>query len=62
MQGTKFLATFLLLTVTAGLFTGCFDNRYNAVLYDNAAEWINEDFINANSVWGKTILKRAHLL
>lgn len=46
----------LLLIMSLGLFTGCFNNKYNAVLYDDqfgsVKEWINEDFLVENRVNG----------
>lgn len=32
--------------------SGCKTNQYNAELYDNAVEWINEDFIKNNYTSG----------
>ncbi len=40
-------AFFILLACACVLFAGC-TVKYNAVLYDNAKEWIREDFRNGN--------------
>lgn len=32
------------------LLIGCSNNRYNAVLYSNATEWIDKTFLNDNKV------------
>ncbi len=56
MRTAKFVATVLVLIMSIGLFTGCFNNKYNAVLYDDqfasVKKWINEDFLVENRVNG----------
>ena len=32
------------------LLSGCNDNKYNAVIYNNATEWISEEFLKENRV------------
>lgn len=51
----KFLgicATTALCLVMAAGFAACGKNQYHAVLYDNAEEWINEEYVNAHRTRG----------
>ena len=56
MRITKIMAFVLLLIMTMSFFTGCFVNKYNAVLYDDKSgtvkEWIDEQFLVKNRVNG----------
>lgn len=52
MTKTKFLSLILVLLSIFSLLTGCSNNnnKYNAVLYSNTTEWIDETFLNDNRV------------
>lgn len=50
MTKSKFLSLGLVLIIIFGLLTGCLNNKYNAVLYSNANEWIDETFLKNNRV------------
>lgn len=51
MTKAKFLSLILALLTIFSLFMGCSNNnKYNAVLYSNATEWIDETFLNDNRV------------
>lgn len=51
MTKAKFLSLILVLLTIFSLFAGCSNNnKYNAVLYSNANEWIDETFLNDNRV------------
>lgn len=56
MRITKIMAFVLLLIMTMSFFTGCFVNKYNAVLYDDqlssVKKWINNEFLINNRVYG----------
>ena len=51
-MGRKLLTLGVFLVMALGLFAGCGNNKYNAVLYDNAAEWIHEEFLQENLTKG----------
>ena len=48
MNKSKFAMLSLLLFMFLGICTGCSSNKYNAVLYDSANEWIDGDFAKEN--------------
>lgn len=51
MTKVKFLSLCLALIMILSLFVGCSNNnKYNAVLYSDATEWINETFLKDNRV------------
>lgn len=51
MTKAKFLSLILVLLTFLSLFAGCSNNnRYSAVLYSNATEWIDKTFLNNNKV------------
>lgn len=51
MTKAKFISLILVLLSVFSLFAGCSNNnKYNAVLYSNANEWIDETFLNDNRV------------
>lgn len=51
MTKAKFLSLILVLLTILSLFAGCSsNNKYNAVLYSNTTEWIDETFLNDNRV------------
>ena len=49
MAKSKFISLGLVLIMIFSLLTGCSTNKYNAVLYSNANEWIDETFLKDNS-------------
>ena len=44
MIKAKFLSLILVLLTIFSLLIGCSSNRYDAVLYSNATEWIDKKF------------------
>ena len=50
MAKSKFISLGLVLIMIFSLLTGCSTNKYNAVLYSNANEWIDETFLKDNRV------------
>ena len=50
MKKTKILSLGLMLITIITLLTGCFNNKYNANLYSNATEWVDETFLKDNRV------------
>ncbi|MCL2061220.1 MAG: hypothetical protein FWH03_01155 [Firmicutes bacterium] len=44
----KLLTLGVVLIMGLGIFAGCGGNKYNAVLYDDAGEWIKESFLDEN--------------
>jgi hypothetical protein len=50
----KIIAMGVLIIMSIGLFAGCGDNKmpYNAVLYDDAIDWIDADLKDANITSG----------
>ena len=45
MAKSKFISLGLVLIMIFSLLTSCSTNKYNAVLYSNANEWIDETFL-----------------
>ena len=50
MSKMKLMSIGIVLLLIISFFAGCLSNKYNAELFDTAAEWINEDFANNNIV------------
>ncbi len=50
MKKVNIIALGLVLLMAFSIIAGCSGIRYNAKLYDNAKEWINEEFISENLV------------
>ncbi len=50
MKKAKIIILGLAVLIFFGLLTGCSNIKYNAKLFDDAIEWINEDFIINNPV------------
>ena len=47
----KKIISILITCILCFFMIGCENVNYNATFYDNAKEWINEDFINDNLVF-----------
>lgn len=47
---SKYLIVGIALIMCFCILTGCGNNQYNAVLYDTANEWIDDDFLKENRV------------
>lgn len=56
MKNVRFIALILLCVISVTTLCGCFNNRYNAVLYDDqlssVKKWMDEDFLVNNRVYG----------
>lgn len=50
MAKTKLITIGLAAFMTACMLAGCSNIKYNAKLFDNAVEWVNEDFADNNLV------------
>lgn len=48
----KSLYCLMVILVSLLIFFGCNQNMFNAVLYDDAINWIRDDFINNNRTGG----------
>lgn len=48
----KILGLGAILIMSFGLFAGCNNIDHNAVLYDNASEWMRSDFLESNMTQG----------
>ena len=52
MQKLKFTAIVLIFIMLFSTLTGCSVKKYNAVLYERANDWVDEDFLDKNRVKG----------
>ncbi len=50
MQKLKFTAIVLIFIMLFSTLTGCSVKKYNAVLYERANDWVDEDFFKENKV------------
>ena len=52
MRKVKFIAVVLIFIMIFSTLTGCSVKKYNAVLYERAIDWVDEDFLDKNRVKG----------